>query len=158
MLPHVDTTQNNQLAIVHYLCNNEHGGTSFYRHKASQFEVISAERLVGYSKQLKKEAMANQIPVIATDVGGNPKLVLPNQTGWLFDYDDEEQLAKIPDQSRLGNNFMVGDLEFADLNKVKRHQKVYATVNEVIVSGELHALTLVALTPEEKLAANQLAG
>jgi len=41
------------------------------------------------------EAMANQIPVIATDVGGNPKLVLPNQTGWLFDYDDEEQLAKI---------------------------------------------------------------
>lgn len=48
--------------------------------------------------------------------------------------------------------------EFADLNKVKRHQKVYATVNEVIVSGELHALTLVALTPEEKLAANQLAG
>ncbi|WP_245576511.1 SusC/RagA family TonB-linked outer membrane protein [Flexithrix dorotheae] len=29
---------------------------------------------------------------------------------------DEEQLANIPDQSRLGNNFMVGDLEFADLN------------------------------------------
>nr|CAA6808559.1 MAG: BolA family transcriptional regulator [uncultured Thiotrichaceae bacterium] len=42
--------------------------------------------------------------------------------------------------------------EFAALNKVKRHQKVYATVNEVIVSGELHALTLVTLTPEEKAA------
>ncbi|CAA6817197.1 MAG: BolA family transcriptional regulator [uncultured Thiotrichaceae bacterium] len=42
---------------------------------------------------------------------------------------------------------------FAGLNKVKRHQKVYATVNDVIVSGELHALTLVALTPEEKAAA-----
>lgn len=43
--------------------------------------------------------------------------------------------------------------EFADLNKVKRHQKVYATVNRVIVSGELHALTLVTMTPEEKAAA-----
>jgi len=29
---------------------------------------------------------------------------------------DEEQLANIPDQSRLGNDFMIGDLEFADLN------------------------------------------
>ena len=43
--------------------------------------------------------------------------------------------------------------EFTGLNKVKRHQKVYATVNEAIVSGELHALTLITLTPEEKAAA-----
>lgn len=43
--------------------------------------------------------------------------------------------------------------EFAGLNKVKRHQKVYATVNEAIVSGELHALTIVTLTPEEKAVA-----
>lgn len=42
---------------------------------------------------------------------------------------------------------------FAKLNKVKRHQQVYATINEAIVSGELHALTIVALTPEEKAAA-----
>tara|TARA_R110000822_G_scaffold11702_1_gene42531 strand:+ start:24377 stop:25474 length:1098 start_codon:yes stop_codon:yes gene_type:complete len=41
------------------------------------------------------EAMANQIPVIATNVGGNPKLVLDNQTGWLFDYDDNDKLAKV---------------------------------------------------------------
>lgn len=43
--------------------------------------------------------------------------------------------------------------EFANLSKLKRHQKVYATVNEVIVSGELHALTLVTFTPDEKAAA-----
>jgi glycosyltransferase involved in cell wall biosynthesis len=41
------------------------------------------------------EAMANQIPVIATDVGGNPKLVIPDNTGWLFDYNDDEKLAEI---------------------------------------------------------------
>lgn len=38
---------------------------------------------------------------------------------------------------------------FAGLSKVKRHQLVYATVNAAITSGELHALTITALTPEE---------
>ena len=61
MLPHFDTTQSNQLAVVHYLCGAEHGGTSFYRHRASNFEVITAERLVDYGRQLKKEAIANQL-------------------------------------------------------------------------------------------------
>ena len=61
MLPHFDTTLSNQFAIVHYLCEPEHGGTSFYRHRASSFERITAERLIGYGTQLKKEAMANQL-------------------------------------------------------------------------------------------------
>ena len=32
--------------------------------------------------------------------------------------------------------------KFADLNTMKQHQMVYATVNELISSGELHALSL----------------
>lgn len=38
---------------------------------------------------------------------------------------------------------------FANLGKVKRHQMVYAAVDSAITSGELHALTITALTPEE---------
>ena len=38
---------------------------------------------------------------------------------------------------------------FADLSKVKRHQLVYSTVNSAITSGDLHALTITALTPDE---------
>ena len=38
---------------------------------------------------------------------------------------------------------------FANLGKVKRHQMVYASVNSAITSGELHSLTITALTPEE---------
>ena len=38
---------------------------------------------------------------------------------------------------------------FEGLNKVKRHQLVYAAVNSAITSGELHALTITALTTEE---------
>ncbi|HPQ97323.1 MAG: BolA/IbaG family iron-sulfur metabolism protein [Thiothrix sp.] len=38
---------------------------------------------------------------------------------------------------------------FVGLSKVKRHQKVYATLSEAISSGQLHALTIIARTPDE---------
>ena len=38
---------------------------------------------------------------------------------------------------------------FEGLGQLKRHKLVYACVNDVIVSGELHALTIVAKTPAE---------
>ncbi len=38
---------------------------------------------------------------------------------------------------------------FAGLNTLKRHQAVYAAVNEAITSGDLHALTITAKTPDE---------
>ena len=38
---------------------------------------------------------------------------------------------------------------FEGLSMVKEHQLVYATVNEHIASGALHALTIKAFTPAE---------
>ncbi len=38
---------------------------------------------------------------------------------------------------------------FAGLNTLKRHQAVYAAVNSAITSGDLHALTIIAKTPDE---------
>ena len=38
---------------------------------------------------------------------------------------------------------------FAGLSPIKRHQLVYACVNDEIASGELHALTIVAKTTAE---------
>lgn len=38
---------------------------------------------------------------------------------------------------------------FAGLSMLKEHQLVYATVNEHIASGALHALTIKAYTPGE---------
>lgn len=40
---------------------------------------------------------------------------------------------------------------FEGLNTLKRHQMVYAAVNEAITSGQLHALTLRTFTPAEKV-------
>jgi len=38
---------------------------------------------------------------------------------------------------------------FEGLGTLKRHQAVYAAVNSAITSGELHALTIIAKTPDE---------
>lgn len=38
---------------------------------------------------------------------------------------------------------------FEGLNTLKRHQAVYAAVDSAITSGNLHALTIYAKTPEE---------
>ena len=38
---------------------------------------------------------------------------------------------------------------FAGMTTIKRHKLVYAAVNDEIASGELHALTIIARTPDE---------
>jgi acid stress-induced BolA-like protein IbaG/YrbA len=39
--------------------------------------------------------------------------------------------------------------QFAGLTTIKRHKLVYACVNDDIATGALHALTIVAKTPQE---------
>lgn len=39
--------------------------------------------------------------------------------------------------------------QFAGLTPIKRHKLVYACVNDDIASGALHALTIIAKTPQE---------
>ncbi|WP_346838446.1 DUF6445 family protein [Microbulbifer sp. SAOS-129_SWC] len=58
-LPHFDSGDSHQLAVVHYLCPPQFGGTAFYRHRASGFETIDNERLHGYAAQLKQQVLAS---------------------------------------------------------------------------------------------------
>lgn len=39
--------------------------------------------------------------------------------------------------------------EFAGMSRVKRQQRVYLTIKDKLDSGELHALSMQTLTPEE---------
>ncbi|WP_163930109.1 DUF6445 family protein [Paraferrimonas sp. SM1919] len=73
-VPHFDTTANNQLAIVHYLCEPEHGGTSFYRHRQTGFERISEPRLEQYSKQLKQQAVQHRLHLNPSYINGSNEL------------------------------------------------------------------------------------
>jgi len=54
-LPHIDTTAPAQLAILHYLCGPPHGGTAFYRHRATGFEAIDPARAPAYLAAVRGE-------------------------------------------------------------------------------------------------------
>ena len=61
MLPHFDSCDTKQFAVVHYLCDPQHGGTSFYRHRSTNFESVTESRLAQYSSELKQQAMSSQL-------------------------------------------------------------------------------------------------
>ncbi len=74
MLPHIDTPQSNQFAVVHYLCDKDHGGTSFYQHRETGYQTITQDRLYHYASQVKKEAIVNQIHKTPRYMNGSDKL------------------------------------------------------------------------------------
>jgi acid stress-induced BolA-like protein IbaG/YrbA len=68
-----------------------------------------------------QQLIASQMPGAAVEVSGGEGKFVANVTSDAFD----------------------------GLSPIKRHKLVYACVNDRIVSGELHALTIVARTPAE---------
>lgn len=47
-IPHHDGPDPARLAMVHYLCRGDQGGTGFFRHKATGFESVDHERHATY--------------------------------------------------------------------------------------------------------------
>jgi hypothetical protein len=56
--PHVDSTNPDQFAILHYLCDEEFGGTTFFQHRATGFETLSENRLPAYKASRAIEGLA----------------------------------------------------------------------------------------------------
>jgi hypothetical protein len=54
-VPHTDTSDPNFIVVLHYLCTGRHGGTSFYRHRATSFETVAAARKPSYLERLEAE-------------------------------------------------------------------------------------------------------
>ena len=54
-LPHVDTTDSHQFAILHFLCDARFGGTAFYRHRSTGYETLTPERQAPYQVRLARE-------------------------------------------------------------------------------------------------------
>lgn len=61
-LPHFDTVDPGQIAVLHYLCDPSHGGTAFYRHRDTGFESITQDRLTQYLERLKQDIDADGPP------------------------------------------------------------------------------------------------
>jgi len=81
------------------------------------------------------EAMAYGCVVIASNVGGNPKLVEHNTNGWLFDYNDTDSLAKYlqtlnKDRSLISSFGTEGrkkiELQFSLDNTAQKYTDIYS--------------------------------
>jgi hypothetical protein len=64
-IPHIDSLSPNELAFVHYLFRANHGGTAFYRHRATGFESIDAVRKAEYWRHVEAEQNAPEPPPAA---------------------------------------------------------------------------------------------
>lgn len=71
-LPHVDTDDPLQFAVLHYLCDAPFGGTAFYRHRATGYETLRPERMRRYRTVLSEE-LANAPPPAAYVNGDTPQ-------------------------------------------------------------------------------------
>ncbi len=61
-IPHVDAHDPGRIAMVHFLCDADQGGTAFFRHRATGFETIGHDRSAHYwavlSHELRSELSA----------------------------------------------------------------------------------------------------
>lgn len=60
--PHIDGGDDGKIAILHYLCGPEHGGTAFYRQRRTGFETVPNERFAAYKTALETDVQTYGLP------------------------------------------------------------------------------------------------
>jgi hypothetical protein len=63
-IPHIDSVFSSELAFVHYLFKRDHGGTAFYRHRSTGFEVITQARKAEYFETVEAERNGPDKPAV----------------------------------------------------------------------------------------------
>lgn len=61
-MPHIDSNEENQWAIVIYLFDDDLGGTSFYRHRSTGLETVSKQDEQSYKAALRADLMKKGLP------------------------------------------------------------------------------------------------
>lgn len=54
-IPHFDSPDPYRLAVVHYFCAPAFGGTGFFRHQATGFETVTADRVALFDQHAGRE-------------------------------------------------------------------------------------------------------
>ncbi|NNM13576.1 MAG: hypothetical protein HKO58_04570 [Gammaproteobacteria bacterium] len=67
--PHFDGLEKGRLAVLHYLCGGESGGTAFYRHKNTGFETMDQSRHKEYTSARYREFEQSGPPTKAYATG-----------------------------------------------------------------------------------------
>ncbi len=71
-LPHVDETSRARLALLHFLSRDERSGTAFFRHRATGWESLDAERLPAYRTALEADLARHGLPQASYIDGDTP--------------------------------------------------------------------------------------
>lgn len=71
-MPHYDSTDPGTIAVLHYLCNESHGGTAFYRHRSTGFESLSDVRHETYRAALEQDVQREGVPPADYTRGSGP--------------------------------------------------------------------------------------
>jgi glycosyltransferase involved in cell wall biosynthesis len=95
----------------------------------SSFDVLAVTSETEGLSMVIIEAMANKIPVVASNVGGNPKLVIDDKTGYLFDYCDDEKLASLLKRF-AENNQLLDELGEYAFSYIKENFSLEATAKK----------------------------
>jgi len=61
-VPHFDSTDPNRVALLHYLCGPEYGGTAFYRHRSSGIEAVTEENRESFTRAVNGEVKVSGVP------------------------------------------------------------------------------------------------
>lgn len=69
-LPHLDAPDPSRLAMVHYFCQGDFGGTGFFRHEATGFESVDASRADAYAAALEAELAQARTRFAGADTPG----------------------------------------------------------------------------------------
>lgn len=114
-IPHADTTDPLQFAILHYLCGEAFGGTAFYRHRATGFETLTPERGPLYEEirrtELEDTAAAyitgdsrHYEQVAAVDAAFNRLVIYRSRLFHSGQIGSPERLSRDPRKGRLTAN------------------------------------------------------
>lgn len=60
-LPHFDGTNPEDIAFLHYLCDDDYGGTSFYRHNETGYEFVDQARFQKYIETANRETSKKDV-------------------------------------------------------------------------------------------------
>lgn len=82
-IPHVDTVDPLQFAVLHYLCDPAFGGTAFYRHRSTGYETLTVDRLETYQSALDRELEAEP-PQSGYINGDTAQFALMHRTDCVF--------------------------------------------------------------------------
>jgi hypothetical protein len=83
-IPHFDTFEADQWALLHYLCKDTHGGTGFFRHRHTGFERITQSRSNKYLRILEDEAVTKGLPEKRYVAGSSQLFEMYHQVEALF--------------------------------------------------------------------------